>query len=320
MSAPIPCLLQRKILPKVWGGRSLERVLGIELPPGERIGESWEVYDRPEDSSRLQGSDLTLADLMRRSRDELLGDARSERGGRFPLLVKFVDATEVLSVQVHPGDEQAAEENDSGKTEAWVVLHAGARARIIRGVKAGVTRGQFEAIAATSQVESLLQAFTPRAGDAVFVPYGTVHAIGPDVLLYELQQNSDLTYRVYDWGRARETHLQKALRAIRFDLPPQSTVAPQPVGDGGEWLVRDPLFTLRRYEWNQQGTLPSEGRCKILTLAQGRAVLGWRSGDQHAPLLLRAGDTVLVPACCEAIYLSPIGRATFLWSEPGGGP
>ena len=314
----VPALLERKILPKVWGGRGLERVLGLPLPAGEAVGETWELYDRPDGSSRLHGSEATLADLLREHGEALLGrGVRKGHGGCFPLLIKYIDAADRLSVQVHPDDAQAREQDDSGKTEAWVVLHAGPNARIVRGLQPGVTRTQFEAVAHTAAVEPLLHAFTPRTGDAVFVPHGTVHAIGPDVVLYEIQQNSDLTYRIYDWGRPRETHLQQALRAMLFDQPPAATVTPEPIAGGGEWLIRHELFRVRRLPIEAPAVLGTEGICKILTVTKGRGTLGWRSGGRHEPLHLRPGDTVLIPAATGSVFLSPVGPLTVLWADPG---
>lgn len=318
MNAPVPCLLERKLVPKVWGGRALERVLGLALPPGESIGETWELYDRPDGASRVRGSELTVHELLQRFGDDLLGrGVAAAPGGRFPLLLKFIDAREALSVQVHPGEEQARAAGDSAKSEAWVVLEAGPRARIIRGLKAGVTRARFESVAHTARVEDLLHAFTPRAGDAISVPSGTVHAIGPDVVLYEIQQNSALTYRLYDWGRPREVHLREALAAVRYEQPPEECVAPEPIPGGGEWLLRTPHFRVRRFPVSGASVLGTEGRVKVLTILAGRGTLGWRSGGRDMPLALGPGDTVLVPAAVGSVFLSPIGAMTILWSEPG---
>ena len=313
-----PYLLERKVLAKVWGGRSLQTVLGLPLGGQAAIGETWEVFDRPDGSSVLRGTSATLADLMREHQRDLLGrGVEAGHEGRFPLLVKYIDAADRLSVQVHPSDEQARAENDAGKTEAWVVLHAGPRARIVRGLRPGVTRADFEAVAAGPEVENLLMHFEPKAGDTVFVPCGTVHAIGPDVVLYEIQQNSDITYRLYDWGRPRETHLAKALTAMRYDHPPATTVAPEQIPGGGEWLVRCDLFAVRRFDLKSNCVLGTEGSFKILSVVRGSGTLGWRSGGRQMPLVLRPGDTVLVPAITGSVYLSPVGELSILWSDAG---
>jgi mannose-6-phosphate isomerase len=319
MPAPIPVLLERKLLPKVWGGRGLEAALGLDLPAGAAIGESWELYDRPEGSSALRGGG-TLHELLEAHGEAVLGaGAARAAGGRFPLLIKYIDARDALSVQVHPDDAQAAEEGDAGKYEAWIVLHAGPRARIIRGFKPGVTRAQLEPVASSAGVEALLHSFAPRPGDVVHLPAGTVHAVGPDVVLFEVQTNSDVTYRLWDWGRPRETHVGKALRAVRFDGAAPATVRPQPAAGGGEWLVRDGRFRVRRFVLGGAQALATEGTFKIVNVLGGRATLGWRSGGHDLPLLLQPGDCALVPACIEQVYFSPIGSLSFLWSDAGEG-
>jgi mannose-6-phosphate isomerase len=320
MSSPVPCLFERKILPKVWGGRMLEQVPGIALPPGEAIGETWEVFDRPDGSSKLRDDPRTLHDLLTEDRAAWLGRRTPlSRDGRFPLLLKFIDAADRLSLQVHPDDRLAAASHptDGGKNEAWLILHVGPRGRIVRGFAPGVTPERFRAVAATPEVEPLLHSFTPKVGDVVHLPSGVVHAIGPDVVLFEIQQNSDLTYRLYDWGRPRETHVEQALASLRFDVSPQ-TVTPTPVDDGtgGEWLVRDPKFALRRWTLHGPVTLASNGAFRVLTVVRGRATLGWRSGGAHPPLLLAPGDSALVPASLEAVFVSPIGETVLVSSEP----
>ena len=323
MSSLHPLVLERKLLPKVWGGRALEYVLGLPLPPGEAIGETWELFDRPEGSSRVRGGETTLAELVREHPVELLGrGVATGHGGRFPLLLKFIDARDVLSVQVHPDDEHAKGERDSGKDEACIVLHAGPNARMIRGLRPGVDRARFSAQAHTAAVESMLWAFTPRAGDTIHMPPGTVHAIGPDVVAFEVQQNSDLTYRLYDWGRGREVSVQKALAVMCVDEPgaaaaDRPVVQPVALPDGGTLLLATDRFRVRRYELQRPFTLPTNQRFAAVTVIAGRGMLGWHSGGADAPLPLVAGDTVLVPACVDDVFLSPIGRLDVVVSDPG---
>lgn len=320
MPSLTPVLLQRKILPKVWGGRALEQVLGLPLPAGEAIGETWELYDRPGESSAIRGSDATLHELLQQDRDALLGKGVPPGlEGRFPLLLKFIDAREALSVQVHPNDEQARAERDSGKSEAWIVLHAGPKARIIRGCRPGITEQQFRAVAHTAAVESLLWAFAPEVGDCIHVPPGTVHAIGPDVVVFEVQQNSDVTYRLYDWGRPRELHVDKALAVTRVDAvgSDKPVVPPRGQRDGGELLLREEHFRVRRYRLGQRTVLPTGGAFLTVTAIGGKGMLGWHSGGQDEPLYLQCGDTALVPACIADVFLSPIGRLDVLVCDPG---
>lgn len=318
-----PFLLDRKFLSKVWGGRALESLFPMQLPKGAAIGETWELYDRPEESSRIRGTDRTLADVMRETPTELLGRGVAPcRGGRFPLLLKFIDAREPISVQVHPDDSQARSEGDNGKDEAWVVLQAGPHSRIIRGVRPEVERAEFEAKAHTPEVEKMLGMFTPRAGDCVHLPPGTVHALGPDVVVFEVQQNSDLTYRLYDWGRPREVHVQKALAVTRHEnvqvgAANRAITSPVALADGGVLLVATESYRVRRYALHTPLTLPTNARFAAVTVVGGCGTLAWPSATAEQPLPLVAGDTVLVPAVVEHVVLSPIGRLDVLVSDPG---
>ena len=329
MPALKPFLLERKILGKVWGGRALEQALGLTLPAGEQVGETWELYDRPEGSSVLRGSATTLAELMATQREELLGrGVKPGHGGKFPLLIKYIDAREALSVQVHPDEEQARARGDGGKNEAWIVLQKGPNARIIRGTKPGVTEEQFRAVAATAAVEELLWKFTPEVGDCIHVPAGTVHAIGPDVVVFEVQQNSDLTYRLYDWGRPREVHVQDALAVTRLGAEGTASggrpvVPPQQLPDGSTLVVEAPQFRVRRFtvaptaQGNGRMVLPTEGTFQVVNVTAGRGVLGWHSAGNDQPLFLQTGDCAVVPACIEQVFFSPIGRMELLVSGPG---
>lgn len=319
MTAPKPLLLERKVLPKVWGGRALERVPGIALPPGEPVGETWELFDRPDGSSSFRGSETTLRQLMERHGPALLGRrGRASHGGRFPLLLKFLDASDALSLQVHPDDARAAADGDGGKTEAWVVLEVGERGRIVRGFREGVTREQFAAVAGTPAVEPLLCSFRPEIGDCIFVPAGTVHAVGPDVAVFEVQQNSDLTWRLYDWGRPREVHVEKALAVAEVHCGEgQERVTPRRLPDGGEELLRAPQFRLRRYRLEHRATWDTDDGFLIVTVLRGRGMLGWHSGGDDAPLPLAPGDSVLVPAATPQVFVSPIGTLEVLLTDPG---
>lgn len=320
-----PCLLERESKAKVWGGNAIERLFETKLPPdktpgvkpGTPIGETWELFDRPEGSSRIRGSNAKLRDLMEESPTELLGSGvRPGHGGRFPLLIKYIDANERLSVQVHPDDKAAKARNDGGKSEAWVVLATGERASIVCGLKPGVSREQFQAVAHTKAVEELLWSFRPQVGDCVHIPPGTVHAIGPDVVAFEVQQNSDLTYRLYDWGRDRPVHVQDALAVAQVEGNGRP-VQPKHLGNGQELVVAEPHFRVRRFTLAEKTTLPVEGRFKVLNVIAGGGVLGWYSGGEDEPLVLRPGDTALVPACLESVFLSPIGSLSLFCTEPG---
>ncbi len=323
MSISQPLLFERKLLPKVWGGRALAQLLGADLPAGTAIGETWELYDRPDGSSRLRGERRTLADLLRQDAASLLGaGVAAGAQGRFPLLLKFIDARQALSVQVHPDDELARAENDLGKNEAWVVLQAGPAARICRGIRPGTDVGEFRRAADSAAVEPMLWAFTPEVGDCVHVPAGTVHAIGPDVVVFEVQRNSDVTYRLYDWGRDREVHVQKALEAAHLEAPAgddqgRPVTMPVALPDGGELLVSTPHFGLRRYRVTTAQTVPTMGRFATITVIDGQGSLRWSddAGEQRLPM--RLGDTALVPASLPEVVVEADGRLVMLVCDPG---
>jgi mannose-6-phosphate isomerase len=312
-----PVLVERSIQTKVWGGQALRELFSIESTNGEPIGETWELFDRPESSSALRGGG-TVRGLMEADRRGLLGAASPGFGGRFPLLFKFLDAQTSLSVQVHPDDALAAPLGDGGKTEAWVVLRTARDARIVRGFRPGVTRARFEAAAHTPELESLLWSFRPEVGDCIHVPAGTVHAVGPGAVIFEVQQNSDITWRLWDWGRARDLHVQQAVAAARVDDGSlQQTVPPRPLPDGGTLLLQTPFFRLRRYALRQKKALATDGAFLVVTALGGHGMLGWHSGGNDEPLRLQPGACALVPACTSEVFLSPIGTLDVVVTDPG---
>jgi mannose-6-phosphate isomerase len=320
MSPLEPFLLERIALPKIWGGRSLTQVPGIPLPPDVDVGETWELYDRPEGSSRLRGATTTLADVLRVHGDDLVGrGVPRAHGGRFPLMLKFLDARDALSVQVHPDDAAAKAEDDGGKNECWVVLRAGPSARVVRGFKPGVTREQFLARADRADLGELLHAFRPEVGDVVHIPPGTVHAIGPDLVVFEVQQNSDVTYRLHDWGRGREVHVEKAVAVARVEAADASrpVVAPQPAADGGTLLIETRDFRIRRHALRQPLALATGGRFHTVTVVAGKGALGWPGGRANSTLALGPGDTAVVPACCPRFDLIPNESMNVLVCDPG---
>nr|HPK00742.1 class I mannose-6-phosphate isomerase [Candidatus Hydrogenedentota bacterium] len=221
---------------RVWGGQKLKALFGKPFPDNVPVGEAWLISDHPGDESVIDGGfwkGQTLQALLAADARALLGaNARTTPAGRFPLLLKLLDAAESLSVQVHPDDACAERlgEPDVGKTEMWSVLQAEPGSELIYGLKPEVGREAFSNAVANGDIEPLLNRFPVQAGDSVFVSAGTVHAIGAGVVLAEIQQNSDLTYRIHDWGRLdsdgqpRTLHLEKALEAIHFSPTPAEGV------------------------------------------------------------------------------------------------
>lgn len=321
-----PLLFERLYLPKVWGGRALGPLLGMELPPRQNIGETWELYDRPEGSSRLRGELLTLADLMRRDALALLGEKFAGRiPPRFPMLLKFLDAREVLSVQVHPNETLArgagagdGGSGDGGKDEAWVVIHVDPSGRIRRGVKPGTTAAQFAAVAGSKGVEELLYEVRRKPGESVAIPAGTVHAIGPGVVVFEVQQNSDITYRLYDWGRPRPVHTSEALAAVRWDLPDPACEAQMPLRDGGTRIIDMPEFAVRRYQVavGERIALRMNDAFSTLTLLAGTCEAAWTQAGEAKSRSLAMGDTALLPAALRTLQLTATTPCTALVCDP----
>ena len=212
---------------RVWGGQTLAGAFGRALPPGKVVGESWEIVDRPEAQSIVQGgphAGLTLRQLIEVHGRDVMGP-RWPVQRPFPILVKWLDCRERLSLQVHPPADRAPALGGEPKTENWFVAAAAPGASLIVGLRPGVTRAQFEQALAGGTLEACVHRFPVTAGDSILVPSGTVHAIDAGNLILEIQQNSDTTYRVYDWGRTgldhrpRQLHLREALASILWDQP-----------------------------------------------------------------------------------------------------
>jgi len=211
---------------RVWGGHKLKTVLGKEIP-FEHTGESWEIACHENGQSVVKNGKykgLTMEQLLEKHGENIIG-RHFEKGDKFPLLIKFIDAKDKLSVQVHPEDDYAFtnENGELGKSEAWYILQANEGSKLVAGVKDGVTKELFEEKLKNNQLEEVLNEVEVKAGDVLDIPAGLLHAIGDGILLAEIQQNSDTTYRVYDWGRVgldgkpRELHIEKSLDVIDFD-------------------------------------------------------------------------------------------------------
>jgi mannose-6-phosphate isomerase len=299
----------------IWGGERLATLLGKARLPGGRCAESWEISDHRDDVSRVRNGPLagaTLRDLIRERGDELLGIGRSPtKPDQFPLLVKFLDAREVLSVQVHPDDVQGRRlANDNGKTEAWVIVHADPGSLIYAGLKPDVSRDAFAAALGTPDVEPLLHRFLARAGDCIMIPAGTVHAIGAGVVLAEIQQMSDATFRVHDWGRVgpdgkpRALHLAEALEATDFERGPVDPLVaePEPL-PGGKWeaLAACNYFRLTRLLLNGQSMIGLTDRFTIVLGLGGAAEV--RHNGESFPI--EFGETLLLPAALGPCVVIP---------------
>jgi len=279
---------------KIWGGRNLERLFARDLPPGKNIGESWELADLSEGVSIVSNgprSGTTLTELTRQWGRDLLGDARASKDGRFPLLLKLLDANERLSLQVHP-DERAVREIPDAvlKTECWYIIES-RDGFIYKGVKRGVRGEDFRRAIETDRVEELVRRIDLAGGEFHYLPAGTVHAIGPGVVIAEVQTPSDTTYRVTDWGRGREIHVERSMQCIRFDL----TEDLQPGSEGDTLLVTEYFTVARRSAAPGKRNPIPQGRCAALMILSGGGGCA-HGGGVEPSTNYRSGDTILIPA------------------------
>ncbi|QDU37454.1 Putative mannose-6-phosphate isomerase YvyI [Maioricimonas rarisocia] len=305
-------LLFRPIIKRIrWGGRRLGDVLAKPIGNESDYAESWEISDHGEDQSVVVEGPLagtTLHELVTNHADELFGEQSFDRD-QFPLLVKFLDASDRLSVQVHPNDALARtyQQDENGKTEAWVILDADRDSRLYVGLKEGIDAATLQEHIRSETLEECLHTIAVKPGDCVFVPAGTVHAIGEGILLAEIQQSSDLTFRLYDWGRVgtdgkpRQLHIEDALKCIDFERGPVEPVEPRrlPAGIPAEELVHCPYFCIRRYRGEGAFQVPEDGRFHVFMVIGGEARLEW----DHESTGLLLGQTALLPAVRQSTRL-----------------
>ena len=298
--------------PQVWGGDALGRYLGKPVSGDVPIGEAWEVSGIPEHPSVVQGgvfSGQTLTELWASHSQDLAGGVTESP--TFPLFVKWLDCREFLSVQVHPNDTLAREMlgQVSGKSEAWVVVHAEPTARVYAGLRSGVTRDELQSRLEAGTVSQCLHSFVPTVGDCISLPAGTVHSAGGGVVFAEVQQPSDTTFRLFDWnrvgldGQPRPLHLDMALKSIMWPQGPVSPTIPIPLncqpGVDGEVLLQTLAFRLERYSIRGPWSQPYSGEMTIWMVTDGSAILNGTGDAPHQ--ILQRGSTVLIPAAARGL-------------------
>jgi mannose-6-phosphate isomerase len=306
---------------RVWGGRRLAELLAAPLPDDEPVGEAWLLSDRDDHASTVADGPLkgsTIRQLLEQSPVPMLGRLAG-RFERFPVLLKFLDAREKLSVQVHPADARRdlIPAGESGKTEAWVVLEADPTSRIYAGLNPGTTRADVERAVADRTVPALLPGFTPVVGNAVFLPAGTVHSLG-GLVVFEVQENSDVTFRLYDWdrvdprtGQPRPLQVREALACIDYA---QGVVGPvAPVVEVTAPACRERLFACDQFRvWRHRGEVPfavgAVGEARVLVCVEGTGQLE-HEGTRYA---VGQGTTLLLPAVVGACVARPTGTVTLL--------
>ncbi len=319
--SPLPPLKFKPVLlPKPWGGNALWKVLGKGEVGDKNMGESWELSDRDEASTVVKGGAFdgtSFSAILSGHSRELSGKLLSA----FPLLYKFICAREKLSVQVHPGANSPLGE---AKTECWYVVDAEPGAELIVGVAPqGRNREETLALLKSSRCEEVLRRWPARKGDVFFIPAGTVHAITEGLLLYEVQQNSDTTFRLYDWGRvdsqgkSRTLHLEEASEVADIEQREGYNIQSVQVNREShteDYLVACPYFALVKWhDFQSRASLVTRGKFRVLSVVVGSFKLMWDSGESMS---LNLGDTVLIPASLESVQLeshSPDSEFILSW-------
>jgi mannose-6-phosphate isomerase len=284
---------------RIWGSHRLASQFGKKLPPTATIGESWEIVDRPEAQSIVRNGPLrgrTLHELWTHDRQEVFG--KVPESARFPLLVKLLDAHDTLSLQVHPPEKVAAKLGGEPKTEFWYVAFAIAGAKLLAGLRQAVTCDQFEKAVRDGTVADLVHTIPVKTGDSIFLPAGRFHAVGAGNVLVEIQQNSDTTYRVFDWnrrddkGKPRQLHVDQALECIDF-----TDVAPKVTDAKGETLVKHELFEVQKWKLDASREIIESGQFAIVCCLTG--------GIRLVDVDLRPGEFLLVPASLQDRQIQP---------------
>ncbi|MDF2668974.1 MAG: mannose-6-phosphate isomerase [Paenibacillus sp.] len=300
---PYPLQFKAEMKQRVWGGRALEQ-FGLELPDGP-IGEGWMIGDHPNGTTTVMNGELAGLGLdeVRAKHGELLFGTRglSSSTDRFPLLIKLLDCNDDLSVQVHPdNDYTGLPAGELGKTEMWYILDAKPGAKIIYGLQPGTTRDSFAKAIQEGRIMECMQEVDVKAGDSFYIPAGTVHALCAGVLAAEIQQNSDTTYRLYDYdrpgldGKPRELHIEDSLQVISYEGNDASRMTTELAGTN-DWLTlaRSPYFVVEKGavdgSWQLQTTPDS---FVVLVICDGSGTLGWQDGQ----LQVKSGDCFLLPA------------------------
>ena len=316
-----PLCFTSSLVPRVWGGRALGSVLKHSLPNDEPYGEAWDISGLHGYISRVADGPhvgCLLTDLWNDHRAEFAGTSAANES-EFPLLIKWLDCRERLSVQVHPDDHMARTVlgQARGKSEVWIVLEADATARVIAGLRPGVSRDMFIQHLKAGTLEECLHSFTPRAGDCIVLPAGTIHAAGGGLLIAEVQQSSDATFRLFDWnrlgldGQPRALQLDLALQAMDWT---QGAIHPvrmpaietQDAEDCGESLAEFPSFRLERYTLTRTRIAPHPDELTIWMVLEGAVrVAHPQSGEDRE---IPRGRTLVIPAAAGNVVMSPIGQ------------
>ncbi len=319
---------------KLWGGQKIHTILGKEFAPLPNCGETWEVSGVMDGPSRanisivangpLQGQ--ALDDLVKQHKADLVGQhVYDQFGDQFPLLVKFIDAADDLSIQVHPNDELARERHQgSGKTEMWYIMQADAGAELNSGFNGPVTKEEYVQAVETNTITGLLNIEKADAGDVFFLPAGRVHYIGKGLLLAEIQQTSDITYRIYDFdrteaatGKKRQLHTEQAVDAIDYQYYGNYKTRYEPTLNKRVNAVTSPYFVTNVLKFNEPAThdyTPLDSFVILVCVAGRVTIKTAESSDNNSDLTLNMGECAVIPASMHPVTLVPDGEMTVLES------
>lgn len=308
----------------IWGGRRLGSMLAKSIGSANDYAESWEIVDHRDGQSIVRSgphTGMSLGDLVSQLPSELFG---TQRHDRFPLLFKFLDANKTLSVQVHPDDAYAQMMNppDLGKTEAWVVIHADPESLLYAGLKHGTERNDLENAIHSGTLADVLNEIEVTGGDCVFIPAGTVHALGEGLVIAEIQQASNTTFRLFDWnrlgadGKPRDLHVKQSLEVTDFNRGPVLLQVAHRIDDMREVLVECEQFQLQRWTVTAGSDFDfhGQGGFQIVSVLAGSVSL---AGDPSASDL-KVGDTCLYPAACTKRLATAVSDSVLLVMQEGG--
>lgn len=320
-----PLLCKPVLKEKIWGGRKLEELFKIPLPKGKKIGEAWIVADLKEGTSCIANGELegkTLSEVTKEWGDKLIGTAweNAPTGGRFPLLIKFLDAQEDLSIQVHPSEEDCKKyfPKDFSKDESWVILQSDPGGKILHGFKPGTTLQEFDELLEKGKVVDCLREVEVTAGEVFRVAPGTVHALGSGVSILEIQQPSDTTFRIYDYdrlgddGKPRTLHIEQSRKVMRFgdNTPPR--IEPEKnktIWGEHELLVDVPAYRIERLTiYGPLSWKINPESVQVLILLEGSLTLNTGGED----LVIAPGDCVILPATLGSIEIEPLDKKTLV--------
>ena len=297
-----PLKFKKVLIPKVWGGRNLNKKLGIELPDDRNFGESWEVSSHKNGMSEVENGYLSgrqLQSLLEEFKSELVvEEIYTKYGNRFPLLIKYLDVNDRLSIQVHPSDEYALKNhNELGKCESWFIMYASDDAKLIMGMKKGVDKDLFIQKTKNNDFEDLFNVVSVKTGDIIDVIPGSVHAsLEGSVIFAEIQENSDITYRIYDFdrlenGKKRELHLDRAAEVIDFNLIPEVRDTNFKSDEVRKNISNTDFYSIDRIKISDQ--FEDEYRNMLIySILEGEASIEYLDGS----LKVKKGETVLIPA------------------------